>query len=228
MTKKLDIKVLFWITLALTFLTISFRERIGNVYIGLVVIDALLLFFMTKRKLFLNSISGNTLKAVGIGFFGYAILFVVYYFSSFILQGFTDITAGQSIGQALTQMISLMKTQAALTFESSKIFEIFAIGILIPVVETKVFFGSIFDFLAESTNTQINTLKNKRLWILMIVLSGIFTWFHVAVRGQSNVGWFITFIFGMISCIMVIKTKEVESAVWFHVINNMIIKLRGG
>lgn len=228
MTRQLDIKVLFWIALALTFLTISFRERIGNVYIGLVVIDSLLLFFMVKRKIFLNSISGNTLKSIAIGFFGYAILFVVYYFSSFILQGFTDITAGQPLGQAFTQMISLMKTQSALVFETSKLLEIFAIGILIPIVETKVFFGSMFDFLSQSTKTQINNLKNARLWILMLVLSGLFTWFHVAVRGQSNVGWFITFAFGMISCIMVVKTREVESATYFHIINNLIIKLKGG
>ena len=218
---KDEVTYLFWIGLVISVLVVSFNAEIGNVYMGLLFIDLLLLFGI-KRKIFTNAISGNTIKSMFNGIIAYGGLVLIYFLSSFFLQGFTSVAQ-----PSFQQMISYIQTQSVLALEKSRLLEIFAIGILIPVIETKVIFGSAFEFLAQQTKTNIERF-NGRLLVLILVLSGIFTWFHISVRGVSNVGWFVTFIFGIISCVLVVRSKEIESATWFHIFNNLIIKLKGG
>lgn len=222
MSKSIEVNLWFWIILGVSFLATNFNERIGIVYLGLIVLG-IFLMFATKKKIFFNSVSGNTLKAIIHGFIAYIVLVGLYFVSSFFLQGIMSISE-----PSWSQMISYMQTQSVLALEKSVLLEYLSIGILIPIIETLVFFGYGLEFLANKSKTSLTNFWDFKIWMLFTVMSGIFTWFHVSVRGASNVGWFITFIFAMISCFMVAKSKEVESAGWFHIINNLIVKFRGG
>jgi len=223
MAKQFDIKMLYIVSVVTAFLVISFNERVGLVY-ALILLGVVIL---PRKKLFINNISGNTPKAIGYALGAYALLFIIYYLSSFVLQGFYPaVAAGQGLGQAFSQMIALMKTQAALPLASSKILGFFTDGILIPIIET-FFIATMLEFFADISKTSLQSITG-RAWILFSVVAGIFSWFHITVRGVSNVAWFITFAFGMITCYMMVRSREMESPAYFHVLNNIISKLKGG
>ena len=223
MAKQFDIKMLYIVSVVTAFLVISFNERVGLVY-ALILLGVVIL---PRKKLFINNISGNTPKAIGYALGAYALLFIIYYLSSFVLQGFYPaVAAGQGFGQAFSQMIALMKTQAALPLASSKILGFVTDGILIPIIET-FFIGTLLEFFSEISKTSLQSITG-RAWILFSVVSGIFAWFHITVRGVSNVAWFITFAFGMITCYLIVSQREMESSAYLHILNNVISKLKGG
>ena len=85
-------------------------------------------------------------------------------------------------------------------------------------------FGRLFDLALSSTDTQTSSLKSAKLWFIILIIAALFTYLHVNVRGlTNNAGLLGTFIFGVMSLILVFKRKELESAIQFHMIWNGMI-----
>ena len=128
----------------------------------------------------------------------------------------------QSIIQYLATATPILKGSMILT--------VIGWGIMIPIIETMFFFGTLFEGLAEwggritGRVIDIKTFNVKSMLVVGVVAS-LFTVFHITAKGLSNIPLVITFIFAVISCILVIKDQEVESAIWLHIISNTIAVL---
>lgn len=201
--------------LALAFLATVFKERLGLVYGLFMFIDLTMLVLMTP-KLNMNVIGGNTLKSIAYAIGAYVLLIIIHTASATVLQGITPTWQG---------MIEMTRPQSTLALAGSKFLEGFSTVFLVAFIETRVFFGRLFEFFATQTKTSLKVIS-FRLILLMSVIAGIFTWFHINVRGISNSAWLITFVFAMLSLYLVYKFKETESAVHFHWINNGVAWLR--
>lgn len=206
---------LFMFVLFLAFLGANFKERVVIVYSGFLVAYFIYLAFFSPR-FNVNVVGRNTLKSIGFAIGAYVALILIHMASSNFLQG---------IAPTLHNMLEIITPQSVLALEKSKILGAIATILFIPLVETPVIFGGLNDLLSRVTNTAVNQFS-FRLLIIWGVVSGVFTWFHYTVRGISNLGWFITFIFGMLSCYLVYKFQETESAAELHVINNAVAYFR--
>lgn len=112
----------------------------------------------------------------------------------------------------------------------SKILTLLGWGLVIPIVESAFFFGTLFEGLAEwggkiiGHPIDIKTYNIKSI-LLIGVIASLFALFHITAKGLANIPLMITFVFAVISCVLVIKDQEVYSAIWLHIISNTVAVL---
>ena len=145
----------------------------------------------------------------------YAALFIIHFASSFFLS---------AVDPTFQGMIDLMRQQTVLALEESRFLEMASIIIVIPFIETR-FIARLVEFLSTFFKVSYEKISFQLL-LIFIVISVAFTLFHINVRKIDNVGYFITFVFGMLQCYLIYKTKESESATWMHILNNGIAYFR--
>ena len=175
-----------------------------------------------------NPIPKNTPKALTIALIGFIIFFTISLFSTGLFQG----TA--LIGSDFTPTISsILREGFAITLLSEKepifarsiFWTIIAFAVVIATIETW-FIGRLMEFLAVKTKTPLDISFrnwNMRLLAIITIISGIFAWLHANAKGpEDNVAWIMTFLFSFISLIMIARTKELEPAVYLHIINNFV------
>jgi membrane protease YdiL (CAAX protease family) len=110
---------------------------------------------------------------------------------------------------------------------NNMILSIIALGIIVPFVETRFFFSRIFEILADKFKIT-GQLNDKMTWILAVFIGAIFAVYHLTARrcGAAatcqNAALLVTFVFGVISVLMVAHYKESKQAVLFHILANTI------
>jgi membrane protease YdiL (CAAX protease family) len=168
-----------------------------------------------------ESRSDNRLQSVLYGIIAYGVFIFASSAVVGILQG-ADIFGGSFFGSVLETL-----SAAVPALSDSKILTVLAWGVIIPMIETRFFFGRMLEFLAEQF--KVNLSKNgfgARQIFLFSVVSAIFTVFHLTAKsGQGNVALVLTFLFGMISCFMVVYFQELKQAINLHVFSNTIAVL---
>jgi len=93
-------------------------------------------------------------------------------------------------------------------------------GILIPIVETDLFFGRVFEFISDKLKINIS-FRSLKTWAIIGLVAGIFTIFHITAKGITNdSALLLTFIFGVMSMGMVVYFGQTIEAKIFHVIAN--------
>lgn len=220
MANPITEKVIFTILgTLLLFLLINFNQTLGIIYIFMLVIDFIIfqtdsfVSFRTETK------TNNRFEAIAWGAIGYGV---------FIFIG--SFTIGALAPQALIDgnfVQSILQTQAANVpaLSDSQILTIVAWGFLIPILETRFFFGRLMEFISDQTNIKLE-LNQKGAWIIMVLVAGIFTIFHLTAKSaQGNAALILTFIFAMVSMIMVLRFKELKQATVVHVLSNTIAVL---
>jgi len=206
----------FLLGIVLAFLWQTFSVELAGVYFILLVSGGFA-WANLKTKLNFNSVSGNTPNAI---------LLAVVAFIAFIAISFLAINVLQSAaeleGQSLQERIGATVIGAAQDpiLKESKL-AVFLIGaLLIPIIETKVLIARLMEVLARIFHVSLN-LGDFKTWVLFAVVAGVGVVFHFQAKGITDgIALMLTFIFWMISSWLIVKTRESESAVYLHIINN--------
>ena len=76
---------------------------------------------------------------------------------------------------------------------------------------------------AKSIIVRVRKPGEGKVFAMFVLVSVIFVWYHSNAKGVvDNVSLLITFIFSMISLEMIRRTKEMESATYLHIFNNLL------
>ncbi len=146
-----------------------------------------------------------------------------------VLVGF--LVVASSLGQSVQSVISIFGT-AAPVFAGNIFLTIVAWGILIPIIETALFFGIFYEGLAFYAGRfmRVGPIDTKLsfnpfLIGIMIAVAGIFTAYHFQTRGLTdNIGLGVTFIFAFISCMTVSFFGHTREAILLHIyVNTMAV-----
>lgn len=206
---------------SLLFLLINFNRDLGNIYLGMLLLSYMV-FTTDKIKSFnfQNGLTG--------GFQSIMKAFVFYtgfvLFSGFFLSIFHsgDVIQGQII-------MSVLKTfsQTTPVLAGSIIISIVAWGVLVPIVETNSFFASLFEYIIDRTKTSLSGMSAK-LAVIIVTISFIFAVFHATAKGvTNNAALSLTFIFAAVSLWLVYKERQTKTAVYFHIIANVLATMAG-
>jgi len=220
-----DFKLTIWLGLALGFLYFNFNRDLANGYAILIGVDAAILIWsvllMGQKKVVLFPLEKDTfqVKDLALGIIAY-IVFVLIGLATLPLVG---------------QVVNLFEQLGANTplLSNSKTFMVIGWGFLIPLIETRLFFGKVMPFLGGlfKADMKLNGfIPSIRTFLTMIVVSAGFTWFHITAKAAvdfatTSSGLYLTFLFAFISCYWVLLMRELASATWFHIVTNTIAVL---
>ena len=201
----------------LLFLLINFNEKLGLIYSFMLIFDWM--FIISNKPNY--PFEKDTFRAKDWLFAITAV--VVFYFSSTIIV--TIVQGLASFGSPLASVFSKLAATTPILSESN-ILAFIGWGILIPIIETRFFFGRLLESMLRSFRANL-TLSSIKSHLIYAFVSAVFAGFHISARAVSKTQFdtsamIMTFTFGYISCLLVVLTKELASATYFHVINNSV------
>lgn len=216
MVKLLESDDFLFLSVAILFLVINFEPKVSIIYLGMILITWKAYSDAINRNLFtippLRKASTSIASGVLFGLMGYVVFLVV-----------TSIVLGVGIQAA----VDLSASSGTLVFssqpvlEQSKVTSFILWGQLIPYLETLFFPVTIMLWVAVKYNFSLD--KPSHIVILMAVVAGIATLFHVTAKGAAdNTALIITFIFFAINTYLVIKFREKIQAFVMHLVGNTI------
>lgn len=223
--------IILIILTSLTLFKTTFEQEVGTeiitIYLTMVVLDGFLYLFdyLGIIRSDVGAISGNSTRSLlyaGGAIIGFALLYNLV--NTLFRQSVLPISASEV---ELQQSVFQSAFGALVKFSSVDFSQITAIkyylfGVLIPLIETRVI-SRLYGALAWMTNISITNLRNPRTHGLIIIISTLFMFFHLKVRGvNNNIDLVMTFLFAYISLILVSIFKEMEAANEFHVGTNML------
>lgn len=153
----------------------------------------------------------------GLGVFLLISTLLVSAFDPAALQSPTIIGSAQSIFHLLATSTPILKGSKFLTF--------LGWGLLIPLIETTFWNGR----LLEGLSVYIEPVLKKKIdlnrfslttFYVMILVASLFTLFHITAKGLESIPLLITFIFSLISSILVIRHRELKGAILMHMVTN--------
>jgi len=202
------------LSLILIFLLINYDASVSIPYISIALLNLMIYFAYNRFKLSFDK-NVNWLHATMLGVIVTAAFILVMNVLGKFLMPSSIITPFSVIEVMASQLPRPLLSQ-------SLFFTWLSVGVIFPILETDFFFGRILDVLATRFKVALNyDFSNRKTWMLIFLVSSLFAIFHVtAKRGNLDIGLLFTFIFGIISCWMVLKYKRTAEAVMFHVIAN--------
>jgi len=97
----------------------------------------------------------------------------------------------------------------------------FVFAMFIPVIETRTLVGRLMEWLGNIFRVDFGL--NPKTILVLLLLGGVSVVFHWQAKGVTNsIDLAITFLFFAGSGLLVLITKEMEAAVYLHIINNVI------
>ena len=204
--------------LVLLFMLLIFDPSMAQIYIAIIIGDFVWAFFDNKISYPLESATSGRILSLVIAVIAAAGFFFI---STFVLKSIGSTTT-QSIWQLWATSTPILKDNRILTF--------IGWAILIPVIETSFFFGRVFEgltlFVSQRFGKRINPYSlSIPMALVIIVISALFTLFHLTAKGLGNQALLLTFIFAMVSCVLVVYTKNLRSAVLLHIFTNSLALL---
>ena len=159
---------------------------------------------------------------IGLGVFLFSSVVLVSVFSP------KDIIAGGVVGGA--QSIFHLLSTVSPIFEQSEFLKFVGFGFLIPIIETHFFNGTLLEGLStyseRVTGNRINFNRfTSQLVLVVLIVATLFTLFHLTAKGIQTIPLLITFIFSVVSSVLVIRHKQVKGAILIHVIVNSMAVL---
>ena len=216
-----------WLGTSLFFLTLT-KDPLVQVFLVALFID-----FVTrdllKTQINQNQIPRNTGTAVTVALIAFGVFIGITFIFTALFQG-TAFLQGNVDTNTVPQLI--LRNGFAATglsaeepiFANNKLLTYYQFGIVIPFIETRLIIR-LWEFLARSFNISLLTAPHKsvKMFAVMFLISGFFMFFHSEVKGvEDNVALGMTFIFAFMSLEIARRSREMEGATYFHVINNLI------
>jgi len=200
-----------FVGLALLFFFFLFDKEMAYAYMAILLVDLLWKLSDRKESYPLTKKVGNFTESLVVAIGAYAVFLVINMVSINLIKG-SSITFSQSI--STMSSLPILAGSTAMT--------VVGWALIIPIVETTFFFGRLLegglDTLQLRLNKKIDKFTLTKYTILMcLIISTIFTIFHSKIDLAPIV---TVFVFGMISCILVIKDKQILSAILLHILAN--------
>ncbi len=219
-----DEGLMAWLAFTVVFMLIVFDRDFGNIYIA---IGVSWLFFYIYDKFVINKkISYPVEKNVK----GRGRDFVVALFWYAIILVSTAIIANLFAPDLLStfSVVEVIKTYSADFYQATKpalrdsvILMVFGWGILIPIAETSLFNGKFFEFIYDKT-------KKKTILTmiaLFMIVGAVAALYHLTSKASSSFALMVTFIFFSVSAFIVWKKGDLRTAIYLHIINNIMAVL---
>ena len=190
------------------FLLLAFNRDLALIYISMLFADYL--FYKSDKHVSLvMERSVDRLKSVMFAIGGYAAFFIL----NAIINSFANSLGLASVFNNLASTTPILEGSQFLTFMGW--------GVLVPIVETRFFFGRLFEAIQELIGESPDSSKlTQKKWFAIGTISGLFALFHITSKNMQNVPLLLTFIFGAISCILIVKEKQLLGAVLLHLFTN--------
>lgn len=209
------------IAVMLLFLLLAFDRDLAVIYLLIMLADWVwflsdnfISFPMSSNRISNLQVLVETALALG-GFLLIAGLLVSFFSPQSIATGVVE--GAQSIFHLLAASTPILKGSLVLTF--------IGWAIVVPIIETNFFAGR----LLEGLSTYAEKIIGKRisldkfsmeLFVVMLIVSSLFTLFHITAKGLESIPLLITFLFMMISCVLVVRHKSTKGAIWLHIAVN--------
>ncbi|MEA2037911.1 MAG: CPBP family glutamic-type intramembrane protease, partial [Nanoarchaeota archaeon] len=146
--------------------------------------------------------------------------------STLLVNFFSPDTINTGAGVvATTQSIFHLLATSTPILKGSKLLTLLGWGIIVPVIETSFWNGR----LLEGLSTYAEDIIGKKvslermsfaLWIVIFVIASLFTLFHITAKGLHSIPLLITFLFSVISSVLVIRHRQTKGAILMHCITN--------
>jgi len=222
MNKTLDTYYFRFMLFFLAFLLVNFSERLGQIYVVLLIVD----YWWYSRSRgttirFEQSSTGRIQSFMIAGIASAVFLFL----TSLALKVFSPETL--SIAETTTQSLFHLLSTATPVLSGSAIFTILGWGFVVAVIETSLFFGRFYqgaaNYYSKQFGEKINIFKfSKGAVLIWLVIASIFTLFHMQAKGIKSILLLITFLFAMIQLYLVHKYKHLREAIFMHIIINTL------
>ena len=206
----------------LLFLLLSFDQDLAMIYLLIMIGD----YIWYKSDNFISfPISAGRSNSFMVYVESVAALGIFLIVSTILVSTFDpQAIAGASIIEQTQSIFHLLATSTPI-LKGSKILTILGWGILIPIIETSFFNGRLLEGLATYAEKiygrKISVQKmSVRLFGVMAVVAAMFTIFHITAKGLASIPLLITFIFSIISSILVVRHRETKGAILMHIVTN--------
>lgn len=207
--------------LFLIFLLLSFSPEVASVYMLMIIAD----YIWWKSDDFVTFPTERTAENRKMSIFKAMVAYLIFMGISIVILKST----GYPTQQALTPLQSFLDVIAATTpvLKGSTILTFITWVFIIPPIESRFFFGRVFEGLAEYsfdiTGIKINLKRfTVVLIVLILIISSIFTLYHITAKNLQSIPLLISFVFAFMSCVLVVQDQELKSCILFHIINNFV------
>ena len=225
---------LAFLSVALPFLLINFNEKFGftfgfMVLFGYVIHDAII-SRSAKSILYNDEKDTERFSDLLIAVFGGIVFFVLTALAASVLKGYPTLSV-----ESFQAVLGIVQATTPI-LQNNWIITLLGWGVFIPWMETDYFFGKIHSMLLLAANITNPRYDNPRVWVIWLIISAWFVAFHLTVRALQvtdtgtvifdTIGLVGTFIFGLVSCVMVTVKRELSSAKIMHIVVNSIASVK--
>ena len=217
-----------WIIISLGVLYLVFNTKLATIYHIILGADFILYYFNYRNdkviQFPLERRTDNRLKSLVTAVIAYGVFLII----STVLVKLVAPMSVAGVGDYMS-IIKLMSTSVPI-FAGSLVLSEYAFGMMIPTVESSLFFGrlleKIISVIERRTGVKVS-LEHPSASLVFAVLfcMAFFVIYHLGSKGLANVPLLVTGVFAVISCILVLKDKELKSCILLHVISNSIVIL---
>jgi len=212
-------RMFLYMVFFLAFLHLTFDPRMTVAYLLIIVCD----YWWYKDDSYVSLPMERTEATRKSAIASTVIYYAVFLFASIVILGMT--TVGKEFA-SIAGVFQLSATAVPI-LQGSKIFTFISWGFIIPIIETRFFFGRLYEGMAVHAKDFLGyEISTKKLTIatigLIIFISALFTIFHIGAKGLSTPALMTTFIFAVISLLFVTKTQELKGACGLHIVTNSI------
>jgi membrane protease YdiL (CAAX protease family) len=226
-----DFGVLAWLAVSIVWMRLVFDADFGDIYQSIVV--ATLAFYLLDIFTNLFKYGVISLKKIVsfpverdtstrwlelfIGIAGYAVFLVA---TSLVTQVFSpqSLPTTNSLVDIISQMSTDIYQATTPILAGSVILMVIGWGLMIPIAETLLFNGKVFEALYDMVK------KKSFLAILMIclIIGAGAAMYHLSSKSGNSVSLMITFMFFTICAFMVWWRKSLMAAIFCHMCANLI------
>ena len=228
---KLTTRIYFeFLLVSLGLLYLVFNTSLATIYTILIVADFVLYYFNFRPdqsiRFPLERRIDNRIPSLIITVIAYAAFLAI---STVAVNSFFPLAIAESGMTGAFAVVALMSASVPI-FAGSIALSLFAFGILVPMVESSLFFGRILERVVEvienRTGKKVSQTQISVATVLAVAFcTALFIFYHVGSKGLANAPLFVTGIFAAISCALVIYHRELKQAVLLHIISNSIVIL---
>lgn len=212
-----------FIAVFLLFLLLAFDQDLAMIYILIMITD----YIWYKSDNFVSfTIAKPSSNAFMIYVEGLAALGLFLVISTLLVSTFSpqSIAANEGLVSGAQSIFHLLATSTPI-LKGSKFLTLVGWGFLVPVIETTFFNGRLLEGLAAyaeviyDRKVPLNRFSFSLMMVIFVVAS-LFTLFHITAKGIESIPLLITFIFSVISSLLVVRHQELRGAILMHIITN--------
>lgn len=224
---KIELRdILVILSLIGLFFSTNFQTELGLIFLGMLLAAYAYIKSDPNNEIGIQkkpNINNSIILAIG------AYLFFIFT-SSLVIPIFYTIAKvifpTFSLSLAAFNLNSIVGTfsQTNLILAGSMVISFISLAFFIAPTETLFFFVALYEYLLDKFRTKLGF--SFRNIAIILIISGIFTLFHITAKGiTANEALILTFYFAIISLVLVNLEKQGLGAIFLHIIANLIASL---